>query len=400
MAAENAIHRAMEFKPFHYHCIHLADMYMRRKTPVKAKQYYQMAQQLAPNNPVPLAKLSEVESLLGNFELARSLLHQAEHLDAEKPAVKQAQKRLAQQSKQLAPDQKSPNIEGKMYSITDYQHVVTAMSESVVKGKAFDQSMVKTAFMLRNNKDWLVKGCENLPVNTQRCLLDYLFAHLRKFWPETILSTELNLADAPPSQDLRLDVPYSSEAIRIGVSIHVYHVHLLPELIAFVNYLPHFHKIVITCPKECTTQVNKLLDTHIGVEIVEVENRGRDIQPWLSTANKFEDCDIAVKLHTKSTPHSAALCGWRLQLLSMLLGDKTVANLIIEAFANKPQLGMVIPNFHPHIAKHINWGENRDIAEQLSKSLSITLPEDITVFPAGSMFWYRPEALAKLTSHS
>jgi lipopolysaccharide biosynthesis protein len=61
---------------------------------------------------------------------------------------------------------------------------------------------------------------------------------------------------------------------------------------------------------------------------------------------------------------------------------------------------MVIPNFHPHIAKHINWGENRDIAEQLSKSLSITLPDDITVFPACSMFWYRPEALAKLTSHS
>jgi len=400
MAAENAIHRAMEFKPYHYRCIHLADMYMRRKIPVKAKQYYQMAQQLAPNNSVPLAKLSEVESLLGNIELARSLLQQAEQLDSEKPAVKQAQKRLEQKVKQLAPEQTSPDIEGKMYSITDYQQVVTAMSESVVKGKALDQSMVKTAFMLRNNKDWLIKGCENLPVNTQRCLLDYLFAHLRKFWPETILSTELNLADAHISQDLHLDVPYSSETIRIGVSIHVYHAHLLPGLISFVNYLPHFHKVVITCPKECITQTNEFLGLHKGVEIVEVDNRGRDILPWLCTANKFEDCDIAVKLHTKSTPHSAALCGWRLQLLSMLLGDKTLTNSIVDAFANKPQLGMVIPNFHPHIAKHINWGENRNIAEQLAQTFNITLPEDISVFPAGSMFWYRPKALAKLTSHS
>jgi tetratricopeptide (TPR) repeat protein len=399
VVAENALHRAIAFKPYHYRYIHLGDMYMRRKIPDKAKQYYQMAQQLAPDNSAPLAKLSEVETFLNNLEDARNLLQQAEQLDPTKPAIKQARIRLEQKTKQLNSTSHDHSVIGSMHTISDYQQVVTAMSESFEQGKELDNYMVKTAFIMRNNKSWFLEGCEKLSVTARECLLDYLFRHLRKHWTENVLTTELTGKPNNEHSLVNLTVTESTLSPRIGVSIHVFHLQLLPELISFVNQLPHLHKLLITCPHELVNELSQVFGDHSLVEIIEVENRGRDILPWLSTADKLEDCDAVIKLHTKSTPHSSALCGWRLQLLWMLLGDKDNIRKILNEFVNKPTLGMVIPNFHPNIAKHINWGENRSMAEQLCNNLNITLPQDITIFPAGSMFWYRPTALSKLTSH-
>lgn len=399
VVAENALHRAIAFKPYHYRYLHLGDMYMRQKIPDKAKQYYKMAQQLAPDNPAPLAKLCEVETFLNNLNGARDLLQQAEQLDATKPAIKQAKTRLEQKAKQLNLTQRKQHVIGTMHTIVDYQQVITAMSKSFEHGKELDNYMVKSAFIMRNNKSWLLAGCENLSAKARECLLDYLLSHLRKHWSESTLTTELAEVTNNYRSLIDLEVTESITSPRIGVSIHIFHAQLLPELISFINDLPHLYKMIITCPHELVGELSKIFANHNLVEIVEVGNRGRDILPWLNTADKLNDCDVVIKLHTKATTHSSELCGWRLQLLWMLLGDRESINKILKEFIDKPNLGMVIPNFHPNIAKHIGWGANRNIVEQLCNTLSITVPQDVTIFPAGSMFWYRPSALNKLTSH-
>ncbi|WP_447131647.1 rhamnan synthesis F family protein [Paraglaciecola aestuariivivens] len=397
--AENAIHRALAFKAYHYRYIHLGDMYMRYKIPEQAKHYYQLAQELAPNNSVPLAKLAEVEILLGQLEQAQALIDQAIQLDPTKPAIASAQKRLAQKAKALQPKAEQVQSLGIMHTIEHYQQVVKVMSTSFEQGKALDDYMVKAAFIIRNNQQWLTDGLKHLSPRAQSCLLDYLVAHLRKYWPDSVLSTELTETAELPLTPIHLPKPTPQSELKIGCTIHVYHQHLLPELLTFVNHLPYLHKLVVTCPHKLVNALELAFSEFQQVEIVAVENRGRDILPWLSIAPKLESCDLVVKLHTKSTPHSSALSGWRLQLLWMLLGDPNSIQKILEAFTHQSQLGMVIPNFHPHIAKHINWGENQELATELAQKLQISLPDSAPIFPAGSMFWYRPSALKNMTSY-
>jgi lipopolysaccharide biosynthesis protein len=70
---------------------------------------------------------------------------------------------------------------------------------------------------------------------------------------------------------------------------------------------------------------------------------------------------------------------------------------IIEAFANDPKLGLVYPKVFPPVACHVEWGSNFETTSELLQRLGITVTrEEQPVFPAGSMFWFRPKALSAL----
>lgn len=242
-----------------------------------------------------------------------------------------------------------------------------------------------------------------LPSFSQRCFADYIVMHLAKLFPQTVLNADLLLCDLEKSdwkksEYFRLDTKQVAELPTVGVCIHAFYPHLLPGLFAFVANIPNIQRIVISYPPEVEHELSPLLKQNPLIEQICINNRGRDILPWLSvSARKLETCDIVLKLHTKRTPHQPELAGWRNQLFWQLM-DKVRCIDILQAFANDKKLGMAIPNYHPRIAQDINWGQNYEIAKTLADSLKIKLPEVITTFPAGSMFWYRPSALLQLTS--
>lgn len=397
--AEIAICRALAISKYHYRYTHLGDTFMRRKMPNEAKKYYQKAANMVPDNAAPLAKLAEVEAFIGNISQSERLLREAKALDETKPAIKQAETRLLQAKRKMKPRGEAPvaatNV---MLPIEDYTIVMKKMEESKEEGIALDKEMVRIAFTLRNNYEWLKNGCRNLSYVQSQNLLDYIVAHFKKYWPEPILQTEL----LGGSNDYNVDSLLSNATAKdttgesIGVCIHVYYLDLLAEIFSLLNFLPKIKKIVITCHKNLTDKISARCQNIQHVNIVEVENRGRDIYPWLHVADEFADCDLVLKVHTKSTPHSKALSGWRLQLLWQLCGDNV--DRIIRNFSENKQLGMIIPKYHPAIAPHINWGQNFTYAQALAEKLKMALPEEIDEFPAGSMFWYRPKALENITS--
>ncbi|WP_345779055.1 glycoside hydrolase family 99-like domain-containing protein [Pseudoxanthomonas sp. F37] len=131
--------------------------------------------------------------------------------------------------------------------------------------------------------------------------------------------------------------------------------------------------------------------------VIAVENRGRDILPFLRLANRLLDSgvDIVLKLHTKRSPHLSNGDAWRRELIGRLVAQGR-ARTIMSAFDADSRLGLVGPEGHIlPIAPFI--GGNRGAIDRLWRrmALSESVPEDGR-FVSGSMFWVRLAALRPL----
>ena len=401
--AEIAIRRALTLQPASWRWMHLGDLLFKQGLIDDAEQCYKQAQKRTPENATFVARLAEIEIARNNLSNAESLIQEAKQLDPSKPAITTAENKLLLQKSKLkqASSGASTNSDNNiMPVISDYSNIVAEMTENQDSGKKLDEYMVKAAFTLRDNKAWLQDGVSCLSLPSKNNLLDYLTLHAKKYWPDEVLKTEFlqnNDVAQKPIKPLRIikrtDMP------SIGIHIHVYYPHLLPEIYRFLDVLPHISKCVITCPHEVTESTNQLLAKQPFTEVIAVENKGRDIAPWLiHAAPRLSHCDLVLKLHTKATPHATKLKGWRLQLLwSLISSEDTIQSLLVK-LKNSKDTGVVMPAYHPNIYSHINWGKNKDIALQLAQELALTLSPDFLPFPAGSMFWYKPKALAALTN--
>src|SRR5690606_28566883 len=97
-----------------------------------------------------------------------------------------------------------------------------------------------------------------------------------------------------------------------------------------------------------------------GFELHRLENRGRDILPFLTALErtKFE-FELALKLHTKRSPHRIDGAEWRKMLVGDLLPLKGCTE-IVELFKRDPNIGFLCPDEHwVPIREFI--GSNREI---------------------------------------
>ncbi|APD87590.1 hypothetical protein BM527_16645 [Alteromonas sp. Mex14] len=395
--AEITMQRAINNHPAPWRWMNLGDVYLQKQLFDAARKCYIKAKDLTPNNSTFLARLADVETLQGNFEEAQNLIDKAKELDDTKPAIKSAIKRLEaafnKSEKSQSDDKRFLQI------ISDYQRVVELMSSDKQAGLALDEYVVKSAFVTKNIQTWLSSALAQLNELPGECLLDYLLSHFSRYWGDIVLETEL-LGDvqAGHNQVASFTNVQCSNSASIGVHIHVFYPSLLPEILSFLANINRPIKLVCTCTLESKALVEKMLPH--GAIIKVCENRGRDIAPWLlHAAPLLSDCDVVLKVHTKSSSHDSALYGWRLQLLWCLVGSIDTVKTIIERFRTTSDLSILRAPYHPALKHDINWGQNKVIATELANQLGISLPDDIQNFPAGSMFWYKPYQLRAITEH-
>jgi lipopolysaccharide biosynthesis protein len=161
---------------------------------------------------------------------------------------------------------------------------------------------------------------------------------------------------------------------------------------------------VVTCKPGLRNKLITLKEHFPDSHIIEVENRGRDIAPWLiDAAPLLAKCDYVLKIHTKATPHAPELAGWRLQLLWSLLGSTDHIRAILDNFESNKNLGLILPEYHPKLRNDIKWGNNFMLAKDVFAKIGIDIDQKTLLqpplnFPAGSMFWYRTDALDTLLS--
>lgn len=197
--------------------------------------------------------------------------------------------------------------------------------------------------------------------------------------------------------------------MRVLAAVHCYYEDMIDELMDYVDMLPGERHVVVTTDTE---QKREHLNSALArrrVPSYEVRltqsNAGRDVSAFLlGCADLLRDdsFDLVVKLHSKRSPQDGAVAGgwFKRHLFGNLLHSQNYAANVVNLFAERPEIGMVIPPVihigFPTLGKA--WYHNKEPAAALCKKLGITTPldESTPLSAYGSMFIARPRALRTL----
>jgi len=203
---------------------------------------------------------------------------------------------------------------------------------------------------------------------------------------------------SPPAQRLRraTDLPtLEGGGVRTALVAHVFYVDLLPEILTCHAHLPTGSALFVTTVAENRAAIEAAL-AHVPARRVEVaDNRGRDIAPFLMLLDDgaFDGFDAVLKLHTKKSPHLRDGDIRRKLLFATLAGSRRRVGRILTLF-REPSTGMV--GWRPSWRTgRFYWMNNRQRVDTLAEAASVQSSPTPNFFE-GSMFWFRPAALARM----
>jgi len=199
----------------------------------------------------------------------------------------------------------------------------------------------------------------------------------------------------------------------IAIHVHVFYIDVWKKYVDYLDALDFSYALFITTDSEGKAEeIRALLPTRAGAgsearEVIVIENRGRDILPWISIFDRLSGYDFVLHAHTKRSPTAADWVGasWQQDIFDTMLVQ---AEKIVNSFQENPNLGMVIPDiprFWRYVAPVRREAEASfiDMMNDLWGRMRCEKKVDFQnasafVMPYGTMFWYRPNALKKLGS--
>lgn len=188
----------------------------------------------------------------------------------------------------------------------------------------------------------------------------------------------------------------------VAVHIHLFWLDLIPEVIEHLENMPIEFDCFVSTDSESKKQIisDKLeaLRNAKTITISVFENRGRNIAPFLMQMKEYiNSYDYICHIHTKKTNTGEHGDLWRKYLYRNLLGSPEVITNIIGLFENNHDVGIMFPETFPTLLPFIDWAGNESICTRIMADLGSC--EDLPkkpIFPAGSMFWARTEAIQPL----
>lgn len=205
---------------------------------------------------------------------------------------------------------------------------------------------------------------------------------------------------------LKSSQPSLVERPRIAVQAHVFYTDMAYILARALAAVPvAFDLFISICDatrRAQTTHAFKSLPNLNRFSVQVVENRGRDIAPFVVAFGKqLEAYDFILHLHTKRSPHNDALSGWLDYLLENLLGTRDNVSAILKAFDDQPNLGVLSPATYEPVFPFLHIGGNepaiRRVLSRMGKRLEELDPLMFSAFPSGSMFWMRGAVMTQMT---
>lgn len=182
----------------------------------------------------------------------------------------------------------------------------------------------------------------------------------------------------------------------IAFVIHVYYIEIWKELCDYIKKLDRQFDLYITVSKDMNdNNIHKIYNDFPNANIYILENKGRDILPFLQVVNLIDNCSYKYicKLHTKKSLNNENGDVWRKLLYYDLIGSNEIVNNVIEKLESN-NVGMVtgknvILNFTEY-----DFG-NKEKIKALLKIAHLEFDHDFT-FAAGSMFWINSDVLQPL----
>lgn len=189
---------------------------------------------------------------------------------------------------------------------------------------------------------------------------------------------------------------------KIAVVYHAYYADLVDELIADLKNIREPFDLYVSLPAVGGEVLKRRILNQIENAIFfELPNRGRDIAPFL-VALPFllkRDYLAVLKLHAKKGYFAAGKMNyamgeaWRRSVAECLIGSPERVDAIVAAFENDATLSLVGP---AHLL--VNYSEYP--AEGFASTVAAVSParafRPTDRFFAGTMFWMRPKAFARL----
>lgn len=206
-------------------------------------------------------------------------------------------------------------------------------------------------------------------------------------------------------QDFALKVPLDFSAppikLRVAAVVHIFYPELADELKKLLLNIPCAVDVFIstTAPEKKSVIEKVFGDFDKGSVTIKIfENRGRDIAAaFVGFKEIYNKYDVCVHIHSKKSLHAKSrLAGWRNHLYKNLLGSPEIVGGILEILNNK-NVGLVFPQYFTPIRISVNWGRNYLVTKNFLNRLGVEVDNrNLIEFPAGSMFWFKPKALAPL----
>ena len=151
-----------------------------------------------------------------------------------------------------------------------------------------------------------------------------------------------------PYKEIKINHTYFNNESIIAIQVHLYYDDLIEEIVNKTNNIPIFFDLYIST--DSLYKKNKIIDyiknnsKSKNVEILVVENKGRDVMPLLiQMKNKVKKYKYICHIHTKKSLFIDIGENWRNYLYNNLLGNENIISEILSEFENKDKLGFSFP---------------------------------------------------------
>lgn len=184
--------------------------------------------------------------------------------------------------------------------------------------------------------------------------------------------------------------------IKLAIVIHVFYLDVFKDIISYLLKSDYQDfKLFVTHTDNLEKPVNDLLlSTQLDYQTLIVENKGRDVLPFLKIIPDVikEDYKLVLKLHTKKSNYLNTKELWSHQLFSELIGNDQLINNV-TLFGMYDDIGMLAPFGHI-VPLSLYYGANAERLVHFAEKLGFAKDElNDMVFVAGTMFYARKEVL-------
>jgi glycosyltransferase involved in cell wall biosynthesis len=210
----------------------------------------------------------------------------------------------------------------------------------------------------------------------------------------------------PVSNVLKFHGEFISNCNSLGsicVHVHIFYLELIPGVLNVLRRIPSPYTLLVSIPDQennslCYDKFRLALPPETRIIVRNVENRGRDVAPWLVYFKEYiAQSDIFFHFHVKRSYHDSLHRFWYRYLCHTLAGSQSIVQQILSMFAEERDLGLIGPAYWPMLRRQPNFGQTETKFHDLAARLGIISKYSFCPdFPAGSFFWCRTAILDRL----
>jgi lipopolysaccharide biosynthesis protein len=183
---------------------------------------------------------------------------------------------------------------------------------------------------------------------------------------------------------------------KLAIAIHAFYPEIFSEILQMIEKSEYKNiSLYVTTPSDVSKSIEELLNkSSFPFQIMNVENRGRDVLPFLKILPKiFDDGnELVLKIHTKKSNHLNRKDLWSNDLFNKLIGDGAI-DKVINIFKKNHNIGIIGPAKHI-LPMYYYYGANALTVILLSNRMGVKKSDLSNLnFVAGSMFYATKEAL-------